>query len=207
MKSQQYKAPLVRVVDDDAAMLKSWKFLIEGEGWTVKEYSSALEFLTQDDPYIVGCLVLDVRMPKMTGIELQKEMKARGNDLPIIFVSAHGDIDMAVQSMKDGAVDFLPKPVQLERLLGAIERAVEYDGKRREEQEEIRTLKAAFNHLTPREKIIAKMIAQGSLNKQIAFELDISDKTVQSHRGSLTKKLGARNASDITKLLMKIKEI
>jgi two-component system response regulator TtrR len=115
---------VVRVVDDDDDVRNSWRFLIEGAGWTVKTYSDAASFLRGDDPFIPGCVLLDVRMPHMSGIELQREMMRLKNLLPIIFVSAHGDIDMAVKAVKDGAADFLPKPVKAERLLAAIERAV-----------------------------------------------------------------------------------
>ncbi len=193
---------LVRVVDDDASMRRSWQFLIEGEGWSVKTYDTATAFLNEDDPSVPGCVILDVRMPEMSGIEMQMEMQVRDNTLPIVFVSAHGDIDMAVQALKDGAVDFLPKPVKAERLLDAIEKAVEKDIEGRRHREEFESICAVYNKLTAREKDIAKMIAEGMLNKQIAFELGISEKTVQAHRGSLCRKLHARNAADVTKILM-----
>lgn len=127
MTANTQSQAIVRVVDDDPDVRRSWQFVIEGEGWNVLTYASALEFLEKDSPFTPGCLVLDVRMPGMSGIELQHEMKLRGDTLPIIFISAHGDIDMAVKTMKDGADDFLSKPVTPERLLDAIEKAVKRD--------------------------------------------------------------------------------
>ena len=187
MTANTQSQAIVRVVDDDPDVRRSWQFVIEGEGWNVLTYASALEFLEKDSPFTPGCLVLDVRMPGMSGIELQHEMKLRGDTLPIIFISAHGDIDMAVKTMKDGADDFLSKPVTPERLLDAIEQA-----------------RAAFRRLSAREQEVATGVARGLLNKQIAYELNISEKTVIAHRSSLCKKLGARTAADITRMLMTI---
>lgn len=129
MTANTQSQAIVRVVDDDPDVRRSWQFVIEGEGWNVLTYASALEFLEKDSPFTPGCLVLDVRMPGMSGIELQHEMKLRGDTLPIIFISAHGDIDMAVKTMKDGADDFLSRPVTPERLLDAIEKAVKRDAR------------------------------------------------------------------------------
>lgn len=143
-------------------------------------------------------------MPEMSGIELQHAMKMRGDTLPIIFISAHGDIDMAVKTMKDGAADFLSKPVTPERLLDAIERAVKRDAKARLESAAREQAKAAFRRLSAREQEVAAGVARGLLNKQIAYELNIAEKTVIAHRSSLSKKLGARTAADITRLMMMI---
>lgn len=195
---------LVRVVDDDADVRRSWQFVIEGEGWGVQTYASALDFLAKDSPYIPGCVVLDVRMPDMSGLELQHEMKLRGNQLPIIFVSAHGDIDMAVKSVKDGADDFLSKPVSTERLLDAIEKAVERDIRTRSDNAVLEKARSAYRSLSAREQEVALGVAQGKLNKQIAFDLNITEKTVIAHRGSLCRKLGVRTAADITRLMMLI---
>lgn len=191
---------VVRIIDDDDSMRKSWRFLIEGEGWTTKCYSSALRFLEEDDRNELGCVVLDVRMPDMSGIELQRVMMLQKNGLPIIFVSGHGDIDMAVQALKDGATDFLPKPVSADRLLTAIERAVSKDVERQQNQltDEYRHV---FDTLTAREKMVAKKVARGLLNKQIADELQISEKTVQVHRGSVCRKLGVKSAVGVASIL------
>ena len=149
-------------------------------------------------------VLMDVRMPGMSGIELQHEMKLRGDTLPIIFISAHGDIDMAVKTMKDGADDFLSKPVTPERLLDAIEKAVKRDARIRTESAALEQARAAFRRLSAREQEVAMGVARGLLNKQIAYELNISEKTVIAHRSSLCKKLGARTAADITRMLMTI---
>ena len=140
----------------------------------------------------------------MSGIELQHEMKLRGNQLPIIFISAHGDIDMAVKTVKDGADDFLSKPVSTERLLDAIEKAVERDLRTRTDNAELERTKAAFRTLSAREQEVALGVARGQLNKQIAFDLNITEKTVIAHRGSLCRKLGVRTAADITRIMMLI---
>lgn len=140
---------VVRIIDDDDSMRKSWRFLIEGEGWTTKCYSSALRFLEEDDRNELGCVVLDVRMPDMSGIELQRVMMLQKNGLPIIFVSGHGDIDMAVQALKDGATDFLPKPVSADRLLTAIERAVSKDVERRQQNQLTDEYRHVFTRLRP----------------------------------------------------------
>lgn len=185
---------VVRIIDDDDSMRKSWRFLIEGEGWATKCYSSALRFLEEDDRSVLGCAILDVRMPDMSGIELQRVMMLQKNGLPIIFVSGHGDIDMAVQALKDGAMDFLPKPVSADRLLAAIEKAVAKDVERRQQTQLIDTL-------TAREKMVAKKVARGLLNKQIADELQISEKTVQVHRGAVCRKLGVKSAVGVASIL------
>ena len=185
MTANTQSQAIVRVVDDDPDVRRSWQFVIEGEGWNVLTF----EFLEKDSPFTPGCLVLDVRMPGMSGIELQHEMKLRGDTLPIIFISAHGDIDMAVKTMKDGADDFLSKPVTPERLLDAIEKAVKRDARIRTESAALEQARAAFRRLSAREQEVATGVARGLLNKQIAYELNISEKTVIAHRSSLCKKL------------------
>ena len=192
---------VVRIIDDDDSMRKSWRFLIEGEGRTTKCYSSALRCLEEDDRNELGCVVLDVRMPDMSGIELQRVMMLQKNGLPIIFVSGHGDIDMAVQALKDGATDFLPKPVSADRLLTAIERAVSKDVERRQQNQLTDEYRHVFDTLTAREKMVAKKVARGLLNKQIADELQISEKTVQVHRGAVCRKLGVKSAVGVASIL------
>lgn len=206
MQSDQQLQCLVRVVDDDPNVRRSWQFVLEGEGWRVRCYENAVAFLLADDSSIPGCLVLDVRMPQMSGIELQHEMRLQDNRLPIVFISAHGDIDMAVKAVKDGAFDFLPKPVQTERLIATVEKAVEKDLKERLERQAIDKALAAFESLSAREKEVAEGVAQGLLNKQIAFNLNITEKTVIAHRGSLCKKLGVRTGADITRILMIVEQ-
>ena len=185
--------PLIRVIDDDDAMRNSWAFLIEGEGWDVKTYADAITFLSSNDYIRPGCLLLDVRMPHMSGLELQLKLREAGCDLPIIFISGHGDIDMAVNTLKAGAIDFLQKPVDDQRLLKTIENAVSHNLAQRRNR---------LESLTQREREVIRMVAQGYSNKEVAREYGISEKTVQVHRGSAYRKLDLHNAAEIARLLM-----
>lgn len=195
--------PLIRVIDDDYAMRRSWAFLIEGEGWEVVTYSNALAFLAANDFSRPGCLLLDVRMPRMSGLELQNALKDKGVDLPIIFISGHGDIDMAVLGLKSGAVDFLQKPVDDRKLLDAISNAVLKNLNARRADAEISSFKTKLESLTQREREVIRMVAQGASNKAVAEGLGISEKTVQVHRGSAYRKLEIHNAAEIARLLMR----
>lgn len=198
----QEMKPLVRVIDDDDAMRRSWAFLIEGEGWNVITYSDALDFLSSNDFHRPGCIVLDVRMPCMSGLELQDRLMKLKVDLPIIFISGHGDIDMAVHTLKIGAVDFLQKPVDDQRLLNAINKAVSTNLIHRRNEEELSIFKARLENLTAREREVIRMVAQGMSNKALADTLNISEKTVQVHRGSAYRKLGIHNAAEIARMMI-----
>ena len=195
--------PLVRVIDDDDAMRRSWAFLIEGEGWDVATYSDALDFMASNDFQRPGCLVLDVRMPHMSGLELQDKLHELGVDLPIIFISGHGDIDMAVRTLKQGAIDFLQKPVDDQRLLTAIGSAVMKNLNHRRTEMELSTFRSRLEQLTQREREVIRMVAQGMSNKLVAENLGISEKTVQGHRGSAYRKLDLHNAAEIARLLLR----
>ena len=192
--------PLIRVIDDDDAMRNSWAFLIEGEGWDVKTYADAITFLSSNDYIRPGCLLLDVRMPHMSGLELQNKLKEIG--LPIIFISGHGDIDMAVNTLKAGAIDFLQKPVDDQRLLKTIENAVSHNLAQRRGKREVTDFRNRLESLTQREREVIRMVAQGYSNKEVAREYGISEKTVQVHRGSAYRKLDLHNAAEIARLLM-----
>ena len=198
MTANTQSQAIVRVVDDDPDVRRSWQFVIEGEGWNVLTF----EFLEKDSPFTPGCLVLDVRMPGMSGIELQHEMKLRGDTLPIIFISAHGDIDMAVNTLKAGAIDFLQKPVDDQRLLKTIENAVSHNLAQRRGKREVTDFRNRLESLTQREREVIRMVAQGYSNKEVAREYGISEKTVQVHRGSAYRKLDLHNAAEIARLLM-----
>ena len=187
--------PLVRIVDDDAEQLKSLAFLLRMGGWEVMTYQSAVAFLEMDDPRRSGCLLLDHRMPNMTGMELHETLVERGSLLPVIFLSAHGDIPMAMQAVHRGAMDFLVKPAAPEVLLAAVEKAVK---KNLAGQVDL-AQKAAL--LTERELEVARLVAQGLLNKQIADRLSISLPTVKLHRGNAARKLGVRSAVAMAKAL------
>ena len=196
------RPPVVRVIDDDDKVRRSWQFVLEGEGWQVQAYESAVRFLEEDDPSVPGCIVSDVRMPEMSGIELQTEMKRIGNRMPLVLISAHADLVMAVKAVKDGAYDFLLKPVETERLIQTVLEAIELDQSRREEHAEVDKAHRSWAMLSTREKEVARGVADGKLNKQIAYDLNISEKTVIAHRSSLCRKLGIRSAADITRLLL-----
>lgn len=196
--------PLVRVIDDDDAMRRSWAFLIEAEGWDVVTYADAVEFITSNDFYRPGCLVLDVRMPRMSGLELQERLKKLNVALPIIFISGHGDIDMAVHTLKSGAVDFLQKPVDDQKLLNAINTAVITSLNQRRNDNEVADFRKRLDNLTMREREVIRMVAQGMSNKAVADSLNISEKTVQVHRGAAYRKLDIHNAAEIARMLLRL---
>ena len=173
----------------------------------MQAYESAVRFLKEDDPQVPGCIVCDVRMPEMSGIELQTEMKRAGNRMPLVLISAHADLVMAVKAVKDGAYDFLLKPVETEHLIQTVSEALELDQTRREENAEVDRVRRSWDLLSAREKEVARGVADGKLNKQIAYDLNISEKTVIAHRSSLCRKLGIRSAADITRLLLTIEKL
>ena len=195
------KDALVRIVDDDAEQLKSLAFLLRMGGFEVMIYQSAQSFLEMDDPRKPGCLLLDHRMPGMTGMELQAELVERGSLLPVIFLSAHGDIPMAMQAVHRGAMDFLVKPTAPDVLIAAVEKAVKksFEDLAADAGQADLAEKAAT--LTDRELEVARLVAQGLLNKQIGDKLGISLPTVKLHRGNAAKKLGVRSAVAMAKAL------
>lgn len=192
---------LVRIVDDDAEQLKSLAFLLRMGGFEVMTYQSAQSFLEMDDPRKPGCLLLDHRMPGMTGMELQAELVERGSLLPVIFLSAHGDIPMAMQAVHRGAMDFLVKPAAPDVLIAAVEKAVKksFEDLAADAGQADLAEKAAT--LSDRELEVARLVAQGLLNKQIGDKLGISLPTVKLHRGNAAKKLGVRSAVAMAKAL------
>lgn len=195
--------PLIRVIDDDDSVRRSWAFLLSGESYDVVTFADANSFLASSDFRRYGAILLDVRMPNMSGLKLQNKLKAMGCDLPIIFISGHGDIDMAVNTLKNGAVDFLQKPVNDTRLLEVIDAAVARNKAARRDQAEVAGFKARLEQLTQREREVIRMVAQGYSNKEVAAEFGISEKTVQVHRGSAYRKLDLHNAAEIARLLLR----
>ena len=202
LDNTNYK-PLIRVIDDDDAVRRSWAFLLSGESYDVVTYADAGSFLASADFRRYGAILLDVRMPNMSGLELQNKLKELGCDLPIIFISGHGDIDMAVNTLKNGAVDFLQKPVKDDRLLEVIDAAVARNKAARRDQAEVAGFEARLEQLTQREREVIRMVAQGYSNKEVAAEFGISEKTVQVHRGSAYRKLDLHNAAEIARLLLR----
>ena len=197
-------SPVIRIVDDDDMMLSSWVFLLEGEHRKVRAYTDALEFIEKDNLEDPGCLLLDVRMPKMSGLELQELMSIKGIDLPIVFVSGHGEIDMVVHALKHGACDFLQKPVDEVRLLNALDTAIACDIERRAKMKQVKTLEDRYATLTAREKEVIQLVCQGLMNKVVADRMGISERTVQIHRGVASRKLGARTIVDLVKILQSL---
>jgi FixJ family two-component response regulator len=190
------------VVDDDAAMRRSLAYLFDSAGWKVESFASARDFLDRYDGHVPGCLVLDVRMPLMSGLGLQQLLKEKEIHVPIVFLTGHGDLAMAVQAMKTGACDFLEKPCKDQILLDAVARAVQRSIEEGRIRMKTRTAQTALATLTAREGEVAQLMAEGKPNKIIARELAISDKTVQVHRHNTMEKLGVHSAAEIAHLLM-----
>jgi FixJ family two-component response regulator len=178
--------------------------LIESVGLPVRTFASALEFLALKPVEAEGCVVLDINMPGMNGLDLQREMNDSGISLPVIFLTGHGDIPMTVHALKAGAVHFLTKPVRENELMDAIRQALENDRKARSERAEIRRLRECFDLLAPRERQVMKLVVSGRLNKQIAHELGVSERTIKLHRGQVMRKMGAASLADLVKQAEKL---
>ena len=194
--------PLIRLVDDEVDQLTALEMLLSGQGWDVAAYTGAREFLISDMPSRPGCLILDVRMPGMSGLELQDEMNRREYPLPVIFLTGHGDIEMAVHTVREGARDFLQKPVDPEKLLKAVARAVQEDCDRRAMPIDEAAWKERYAQLTDRERDVIELVAKGKLNRQVAAKLGISERTVQVHRLGAYRKLGVHNVAELAPVIV-----
>lgn len=188
------------IVDDDAAVRQGLRFLLRAAGYSVEEFSSASSFLGDFDPQRGGCLLLDVQMPEMNGLELQQRLNVRGWRIPVIFITGHGTVPLAIQAMKAGAFDFIEKPLREEALLEAIERALHWNDIAYEERLERATLQARLDSLTRREREVFDLVAMGEPNKIIARRLGISFRTVEVHRAHIVEKLQARSLSDLIRM-------
>jgi FixJ family two-component response regulator len=193
-------SPTVFVVDDYAPVRSSISRLLRAAGFAVAPFASAEEFLAQYDPQKVGCLVLDLAMPSLNGLELQHVLAKAGSLLPIIFLTGHGDIPKGVQAMKHGASDFLTKPVNDEDLLAAVRVAIEKDRALRREQAELSEIRARLATLTPREREVLEYVVAGKLNKQIAGDLGTVEQTVKVHRAHLMEKMRVRSVAELVRL-------
>jgi FixJ family two-component response regulator len=178
--------------------------LIESVGLPVRAFASGLEFLALKPIEAEGCVVLDINMPGMNGLDLQREMNDSGISLPVIFLTGHGDIPMTVHALKAGAVHFLTKPVQEDELMNAIRQALESDREARSERVEIRKLREYYDLLSPRERQVMQLVASGRLNKEIAHELGVSERTIKLHRGQVMHKMGAESLADLVKQAEKL---
>jgi len=198
-------APVVFVVDDDPSVRSSLKFLISTVGLQVESFDSAETFLDRKPPNSASCLVLDVRLHGLSGLDCQGELVARNNRIPIVFITGHGDIPMCVRAMKAGAVEFLTKPFRDQDLLDAIRIALERDRDRRAQEEEVTELHQRFALLTRREQDVVSMVVSGMLNKQIAGRLGTSENTVKVHRGRAMQKMHAQSVADLVRMIEKLK--
>lgn len=198
------KMPVVFVVDDEKAVRKSLARLIKSVGLNVQAFSSAREFLESDPSDSPSCLVLDVRMPGLSGLDLQNELDNIGYNIPIIFITGYGDIPMSVRTMKRGATDFLTKPVNEQDLLDAIHRAIEKDKQTRRQKDEIGGIQQRVDSLTPREREVFSLVVTGMLNKQIAHDLGMSEKTVKVHRARVMGKMQAGSLAGLVRLALKV---
>jgi FixJ family two-component response regulator len=196
---------LVYVVDDDRSSRQSLEFLLKASGFRVQAFTSAQEFLTFSRPESPGCLVLDVRMPGLTGLDLQEELLKIGFDLPIIFMTGFGDVPMSVRAMKAGAKEFLIKPYRAEDMIRAVGQAIEHDRLAHAERLERFALNRRYARLTPREQEVMASVVAGLLNKQIAAELGAAEKTIKAHRGRVMKKMEAASVADLVRSAEKLR--
>ena len=196
--------PTVFIIDDDASVCKSLSRLLRAAGHETETFTSAEQFLKREHDQGVGCIILDVRMPGLSGMDLQDDLNKADCSMPIIFITGHGNIPMSVQAMKKGAVDFLTKPFDDEELLQAVESALEKDRKAKAERAEVHDILKRMERLTPREYEILRYVVTGMMNKKIAANLGIAEKTVKVHRGRIIKKLRVHSVAELVRLAEKV---
>jgi len=194
--------PTVFVVDDDPAVREALRFRLRSAGMNVETCGGAQEFLDTYDPAQPGCLVLDVRMPGMSGLDLQKKLLTDGIALPVIVITGHGDIPMAVRAVKSGAVDFITKPFRHQDLLACIKRALEQDSQRRRELDQHNAVAARIASLTPREREVMELVVAGLSTKQIALQFDTTHQAVDAHRGRIMRKMQVDSVAELVRLVM-----
>jgi FixJ family two-component response regulator len=196
--------PIIHVVDDDLSFLTAVSRLLRAAKYEVRVYASASEFLESDPCAEPGCILLDLRMPGVSGLDLQQSLARMEERLPIVFLSGHGDIPASVRAMKSGAVDFLTKPVRRDALLRAIQNALGVDAKGRAARAVLRELQDRYEHLTPREREVLAHVVGGKLNKQIAFDLGAAERTIKAHRASIMEKLGVQSVAELARLAQEL---
>ena len=196
--------PTVFVVDDDESVRGSLRFLLRSVGLESHAFGSAPEFLAAYDPAQTGCLVLDVRMPGMSGLELQQELNVRGATIPVVFITGHGDVPMAVEAMQHGAHDFLQKPFRDEELIERVQRALAKDAKTRAGLKAHESIRERLDSLTPRERQVLALMARGKPNKIMAYELGVSQRTVEIHRARVMEKSGASSVAELVRMVMDV---
>ena len=198
------KSPIVFVVDDDISVRESLELLIKFAGWQPETFASAEDFLARPRTLAPSCLVLDVSLPDLNGLELQKLIAGDRIDMPIIFITGHGDVPMTVQAMKAGAIEFLMKPFDDEVLLSAIRNAINRSAAVLDDQAELKALRESYESLTPREQEIMRLVVAGMLNKQIGLKLGISEITVKAHRGKVMQKMKADSLAGLVKIAVRL---
>jgi FixJ family two-component response regulator len=191
---------VVHIIDDNQVNRDLFQDLMDSIDQPWQSHAGALEFLENFDPETSGCLILDVRMPQMSGLQLLEKLKADDIDVPIIMATAHGDVPMAIQAMKQGAFDFHEKPINNQALLESVNRALEHRQEQRADAAELTRMRSDFATLTPREADVYQCVVSGAMNKQIAYELNISQRTVEVHRAKVMEKMSARNLADLVKI-------
>ena len=200
MRASRESDAIIAIVDDDASVREGLQSLIRSAGWRVETFVSAREFLGRLGTEVPSCLILDLQLPGLSGLDLQERMAEVGLEIPIVFLTGHGDIPASVQAMKAGAVEFLTKPLDEQKLLQAIQEAIERDRRTRQQHAEIRELRERYESLTAREQQVMQEVVSGLLNKQIAAELDITEFTVKIHRGHVMRKMRADSLPDLVRM-------
>jgi FixJ family two-component response regulator len=201
MNNKHFEAqPVVFVVDDDDSMRRALSNLIRSVGLQAETFATAADFLAVKLPDAPCCLILDIRLPGLSGLDFQAKLASAKIEVPIIFITAHGDIPMSVRAMKAGAIEFLTKPFRDQDLLDAIQAAIERDRMRREGEKMISILRNKFETLTPREQEVMACVTGGLMNKQIAAEIGVTENTIKVHRGNVTKKMGARSVAELVRM-------
>lgn len=196
--------PVVYIVDDDASVRKALERLLRSAGHIAKTFASAIEFLDSDFPDAPGCLILDIKMPKLSGLELQDRLAEKGISFPIIFITGHGTVPASIKAFKAGAMDFLQKPFEDKVFLEAVSRGIERHRRLRQEQKETDALRAKLDTLTLREREVFGLVVTGMLNKQIAFDLGTTEKTIKVHRSRVMQKMSARSLADLVRFAEKL---
>ena len=197
--------PIVFVVDDDISVRESLELLIQSAGWRPETFESAQEFLSHPRSLVPSCLVLDISLPGINGLDLQKRVATERSDMPIIFITGYGDVPTSVQAMKAGAVEFLTKPINDDMLLSAIRNAIERSRVAISQEMELRRLQDCYASLTPREREVMALVVTGMLNKQIGDKLDISEITVKAHRGQVMRKMKANSLAELVKIGVRLR--
>src|SRR6266436_4151882 len=205
LSRMSHAVPIVFVVDDDVSVRESLELLIHSEGWEPQTFASALEFLARPRALVPSCLVLDISLPGLNGLDLQKQVAAERPDMPIIFITGYGDVPTTVRAMKAGAVEFLTKPFSEDVLLIAIQQALERSRNVLDEEAALRDLRNRYGLLSRREREVMALVVRGLLNKQVGFELGISEITVKAHRGRVMEKMEARSFADLVTMSARLR--